>query len=112
MGFCEVEKLRGDGKRGEWAGELLLSDIVVGELSPTGELIPFQLKKEVSLFDASDMLGRGAGKDSLEPVVRCEFDCGSAYVCERASPFAIRECFIVVLWSSRPTFTFEFGMFS
>ena len=97
IGFAEVEKLRGEGKRGEWAGELLLSDIVVGELSPTGELMPFQLKKEVSLFEANDMLGLGAGKDSFEAVARCEFDCGSAYVCERASPLAIRECFMAVL---------------
>ena len=112
MGFALVEKLRGEGKRGEWPGELLLSEIVVGELSPTGELMPLQLKNEVSLFDADDMLGLGAGRDSLEPVVRWAFDCGSAYVCERASPLGIRECFIVVLWSSRPTITLELDIFS
>lgn len=101
MALAAAENLRGDGKRGEGPGEWLLSDTVVGEFSPAGDPTPLQLKKEVSLFDARDMLGLGAGNDSLEVVVRCMVGWGWPLLTS-ASPDLVRprDCFIAVFCTS------------
>ncbi len=64
-----------------------MSENVVGECSATGELPdPFQLKKDVSLFGASDILGLGAGTDSFDVEVRCVTGFGSPLICSGARP--------------------------
>ena len=61
--------------------------MAVGEFSATGdEADPFQLKKDVSLFGASDMLGRGGGIDSFDVDVRCVTGFVSPLVCRGAGP--------------------------
>ena len=83
----------------------------MGEFSCTGEPAPFQLKNDVSLFGASEMLGLGADSESFDPVVRCVANEGSAF-CASDGPPPAREGLMVVLWGSAPVVPADVPVFS